>query len=221
VSAALIKVDWRGEIISSVFPGVVDAGDAIAGSYLYDSESPPLSSFSRPAPEIGGVTGWAKYPIFTQPGFSLNDIHATATDGAITIEDNAVGCLAAGACLGADAVRTRATSFPGVFIGGLAIKGFSVALVRVRFRGSNDVLHDTNLPATNFSIDDWRGGAQLLSDGSIALSGSDGRTLWLSFQVNHYEHTIVAPVPAPGTLALVGLAFLGLVGRRYRRIEWV
>lgn len=218
-AATLIIIDWTGTVRSTPFPGIVDIGDLITGSFSYDSTS---------AGYAGGVQAF--YQTDHDSSFFVSGFSGTFSNQLISVI-NRTGDV--------DQIDSRLNSSVPLSYSGDLISGFSPFSLQVRFTDSTGaVFSDLSLPSvlnpSDFDFVNDFGGA------SLAISylrfpipgfGPDGIGFTMnSFSVSYcdpfpgggstggcFPGPGPFPAPEPGTLALLGLGLAGLGVMRRRR----
>jgi len=182
--ASLIRVDWSAVIYSSPSSAVAEIGDSISGSYLYDTNSPVLTSSPTSV----------RYATNHAMTFALNGSEFFSRTGEIAVSNDTLICPTR-ACFIVDELDVISRNFSGQFSDGSGVNSLSMSFLDL----SRTPLQDTSLPVTDppFSSN-FLGGILFLSEGGL-----------VRFEDIEDTYTLVGTVSSPASLALMLLA-LGL-----------
>jgi hypothetical protein len=202
-TATVISVDWTGTVTGSgtPFPGIVDVGDSITGSWNYDS-----TAFGF----LGGISG--DYQTDHDSSFFINGLSGVFSNQQMTVINRTSGV---------DQIDTRKNSSLLQTYSGDLFSGFTPSGLQVRFTDSTGtVFSDLSLPSilneNDFDFLNDYGGAST----SIAMSylkfdipGSGRSTV--SFKIDSFSSNPIS-VPEPSILVLMftGLFGLGIARRK-------
>lgn len=189
--AALITIDWSGEVHSA--PGATPfvSGDSISGVFVYDDESPVDS--------IDGTK--VIYATNHSTMFSINGLQVFGSGGTIA-HDNFTVCVPFVTCVGAEELIIESNAFNGDFLGGLAVERsiFTMGWICCGGTSGNPLPSQINR-------------APLYISGDIFLQG-EAESIRLNIGNPTFTRASAVPISATGWLLASGLMLLRLNRRR-------
>ncbi|MFK8067455.1 MAG: PEP-CTERM sorting domain-containing protein [Gammaproteobacteria bacterium] len=193
VNAAMVKVDWLGTVTHSGVKKAVKRGNVITGSFIYDDLSRAIISTRK----------FSSYKTKHVSEFSVNGLSGSMNKQGISVFNNIRGI--------GDAFVSSRDGRRAKYTGDL-FGGFSVSNIFVNLTDSNrKALSNTALPSfldpTDFNFK------------GLSRIDFKGTNKHINFGVRSFSVSpVTTTVPEPPMLLLLGVTFLGLLGRKCKSV---